>query len=210
MQRSSPSWWCRWLFLGASAMLGCSSGEGGADNTGEGAATLRPCGDPQALLDVATGFVKCEGGWMHRAVIGRCPVRAGASAEGGAQAGADAGLGVGASCTTDADCADLPYGYCVQTSGCAADLGQGPHCDRGCATDADCASGSICECGDTVGHCVAATCKTDADCSGGALCAGLGYYQCQSPADECYVDEQCSHASCGYTEGRRVCIGGIC
>jgi hypothetical protein len=122
--------------------------------------------------------------------------------------------GSGGPCATDADCTELPHGFCQ------VGYSDGfPYCEcsYGCTTDAECGAGKICLCGGAIGKCVPATCTSDADCASG-LCAsyndysidyncGMTRFACQSLADECASHLDCPGEGllCLYQNGRRVC-----
>jgi len=107
-------------------------------------------------------------------------------------------------CTNDADCTAKPHGYCAQVPTIRL-----PACGclYGCVRDADCAAGQNCECGDPIGTCRATACATDASCPKGSLCASADLawggcassppargYQCQTQADTCLTNLDCTTA----------------
>lgn len=154
-----------------------------------------------------TGFQRCDSGFIHRPATAACTSVLPRATEICAE-------GAGA-CSTDADCADQPNGFC------ASGFDGGCSCRAGCITDADCAAGSICQCGDPVGRCVKADCTTDADCDAG-LCAtaqvgdpgcGTTEFVCQTGDDECVVDADCEDGtSCVVTRAGepRTCEKSHC
>lgn len=96
----------------------------------------------------------------------------------------------GEPCSTDANCADAPYGVCGESKKpayCA--------CLYYCSNHDDCPVGTACYC-DGIGQCVEANCREDADCGGYACavspgsCGGGGIF-CHTPEDECAVDDDC-------------------
>jgi hypothetical protein len=205
------------------------------DAGGSAGGGLNECLDPTPWMvnGEDTGFVECgadrsvfqagiafESRVLHRVTTLECPNLLDSESR---EACSSNGLSEASEpCTTDADCTAKPYGFCssVPTS-------HYPQCgcSYGCVSDADCSDGEICECGDPVGQCRAATCTSDADCTGGALCAsaplaaggctfsppGLGY-RCQSEADSCLSDEDCSEVGAGLcafdAESTRSCQQG--
>ncbi|HEY3234995.1 MAG TPA: ferritin-like domain-containing protein, partial [Polyangiaceae bacterium] len=92
-------------------------------------------------------------------------------------------------CTSDLDCTASPHGYC-----------DGGYCIYGCIVDDECGPGRICLCGYPVGHCARATCAIDADCPTGLLCASwtggceATLFDCQTPADQCGGNGDCSNS----------------
>lgn len=181
---------------GVAAVGGTSGGHGGAAAGGATAgapaggaasANQHPCSDPQRAND--DGFVQCTG-FRHResqrACVSKVPRAAAVPHQ---TAGA---------CDFDADCTEKPYGWCSNVS----QVGN-TYCEYGCVQDSDCASGELCDCGDPVGRCVPANCVVDADCQDGFLCrsydssggCGMTVYQCQSPADACGTDADCTSST---------------
>ncbi|WP_437961908.1 ferritin-like domain-containing protein [Sorangium sp. So ce119] len=193
---------------------GGSSVDGPAGSTGSVTPEGPPfaCDDPEPIVvaGVDTGYVRCAGGWMHRAKVVACP-----SALPREEACSDPS-GAAGSCKTDADCTDQPHGYCNAATG--GDVLPGCYCNYGCTTDADCGEGQICLCGDPVGQCVLAQCTSDDDC-GGLLCStyvlnpgcgGTGF-ACQTSADECASDDDCvGEEQCSLEAGRHACTPQIC
>ncbi|WP_437979642.1 ferritin-like domain-containing protein [Sorangium sp. So ce117] len=199
-----------------------STGEGTSSSTGEGTSSstggLPPeefpfaCDDPEPIVvaDQDTGYVRCADGWIHRAEVVTCP-----SPLPRAKACADPSGATG-NCKSDADCTEQPHGYCdVMTGG---EVAPGCFCQYGCTTDADCGEGQICLCGDPVGQCVPSRCTSDQDC-GKLLCSsyvlhpGCGgtAFACQTPADECASDQDCSgDEQCSLEALRHTCTAEIC
>lgn len=178
-------------------LVGCGSETGGGG-------TL-PCegATPVEVLGQDSGYVQCDGEWLHRAEVVQC-----ASALPRAIT-CDTGS-LGGDCTQDSDCTAAPNGQC---GGSGFD---GPYCScsYGCIQDSDCEAGQVCICGDPVGRCAQADCASDADCGEGALCAtyitepGCGgfAFACQTSADECGGDGDCPEGTqCTMKEGHRVC-----
>ncbi len=156
-------------------------------------------------VDQAGGTRRCASGLITRPSPATCESslpRDGTCAQDSA---ADA-------CSTDADCTDYPNGMCNSSSGFD---GLGCYCSYGCTKDADCGTGSICACGEVIGHCEPAGCVTDADCGDGSLCAryesldlacGSQGWECTTPQDECLVHEDCLNGmECVYAVDHRVC-----
>jgi uncharacterized tellurite resistance protein B-like protein len=145
------------------------------------------CLDPQPILqadtDVPSGFVKCEGGFVHRVEAVECvdPAPAGTCDE----------------CLSACDA--QPYGACTYVwegdfDGCA--------CRYGCATDADCGAGKICACAGVAGWhatCIPAACTDSASCGDG-LCGlskydngcGFEYELACAAADGCHTNDDCT------------------
>ncbi|WP_437274510.1 ferritin-like domain-containing protein [Sorangium sp. So ce375] len=170
------------------------------------------CDDPEPIVVAGqnTGYVRCAGGWIHRAEIVTCP-----SPLPRGEACTDPS-GAKGNCTTDADCTERPHGYCNTVTG--GDVAPGCFCHYGCTTDADCGEGQICLCGDPVGQCVLARCTSDKGC-GSLLCSsyvlnpGCGgtAFACQTPADECASDKDCpGDEQCSLEALRHACMGQNC
>ncbi|WP_433926309.1 ferritin-like domain-containing protein [Sorangium cellulosum] len=199
---------------GGSSVDGPAGSTGRAGSTGSVTPEGPPfaCDDPEPVVvaGVDTGYVRCAGGWMHRAKVVACP-----SALPREEACSDPS-GAAGSCKTDADCTDQPHGHCNAATG--GDVLPGCYCNYGCTTDADCGDGQICLCGDPVGQCVLAQCTSDDDC-GGLLCStyvlnpgcgGTGF-ACQTSADECASDDDCvGEEQCSLEAGRHACMPQIC
>ncbi len=151
---------------------------------------LRPCGNPVPIRASGeeTGFVRCDGGWVHRERRSNLPVFSPRS---------DAECRTaGESCRTDGDCADGTYGRCIVRH--LMPPGFVPcHCEYGgCVSDAECGAGEICAppevTHENVGVCVAASCSTDADCAGSLCASGSGrMFACQRREDECDTADDC-------------------
>jgi hypothetical protein len=166
-----------------------------------------PCEDPQPILAQGqdSGFDMCKGGFRRRREPVTCPnalPRAAMCMSTTPETNA---------CSTDADCTEKPNGFC-QNFG-FADGPAGCTCDYGCVTDADCGAGSVCMCGDPVGHCVTASCSSTADCEGGSCseyitlpgCGGAAF-ACQTPDDECASDADCAeNQQCTRDGEKRIC-----
>ncbi|NUP11057.1 MAG: ferritin-like domain-containing protein [Polyangiaceae bacterium] len=170
---------------------------------GCGEASSIPCDNPQPVVidGVDTGFETCDdGGWTHRPAAVECAITAPRP---------DFQCSAALGCQTDDDCADTPFGHCVND-----DFGDGCFCASGCATDADCSAGFICICGGVTGSCVRSSCTDDASCGDALLCAsyvtdpGCGglAFQCQSPDDECASDADCGEsAQCSSDGTKKLC-----
>lgn len=156
------------------------------------------CENPQPILQpdsgLPSGFVMCDGGFIHRAE------QLDASDPQGLDDEACA-LDEFAACHTAADCIGDTYGRCVQ------DPLNGCMCEYGCATDADCDTGFICAPSGVVGArsiCIAAECTIDDDCGEGLCglsdyegCCGITYMTaCADPDEACHVDSECPDAPC--------------
>ncbi|WP_044986242.1 ferritin-like domain-containing protein [Sorangium cellulosum] len=191
-----------------------SSGAGPAGSTGSAPPEGLPfaCDDPEPVLVAGqnTGYVRCAGGWMHRAEVITCP-----SPLPRPEACKDTGGGAG-SCSSDADCTERPHGFC--SPGLGGEAPPGCFCHYGCTTDAECNEGQICLCGDPVGQCVQARCTSDQDC-GTVLCSsyvlnpgcgGTGF-ACQTATDECAGDGDCpGEQQCTLTALRHACAEPLC
>jgi hypothetical protein len=206
---------------GASAHVGAPSYAG---YTAQGGHTFTlDCQSPK--LDPTTHLVTCANGLEHRPQAVACapvPVdnpgfagdsgSAGDTGEGGAGAGAGASS-VGRACQSNADCRDIPLGYC----GRPAD-NQWPTCAAGCVQDSDCGANAICICdGETPGKCVRAGCAVDADCGVNSFCSpvsqvcGVRAFECLSLQDECRLDSDCGmNGTCAFVDGHRACDSSIC
>ncbi len=154
----------------------------------------RNCKNPEPVVvgGKDSGFVRCAGGWLHRARSAPLPPLVPRVEAVCPQVSANE---PGASCVKDGDCRDGKYGRCVQR--CSADGCTACDCEYGgCASDAECAPGSICAppgaWNALVGTCIAASCITDADC-GDRLCASTGEskFACQRGGDECDSQWDC-------------------
>lgn len=172
---------------------------------------LMACLPDEDLGYPGSGVVRCQGGFLHREQALECQpelLRVGSP-------GYPERAPPSSSCFVDADCRQLPNGYCVLR-------GERLLCAYGCRQDADCAEHQLCLCTENLaGTCVAADCRTDADCAPGALCTGPRdlnglvprpeeipvHFACQSPRDECAGD--CFSGPCHYRPEleRRVCGG---
>ncbi|MGC4094198.1 MAG: ferritin-like domain-containing protein [Polyangiaceae bacterium] len=141
--------------------------------------------------DPTGSFVECEGGWKHREVIATCPSKL--PRAGVIPPSSEPTIDL---CHSDADCVAQPNGHCEAPEAGAVNNA----CFYGCTSDADCARGFICECGTSIGTCIASTCASDADCGEGLNCASYAYepgcnfpaYACQQTADQCASDDDCS------------------
>ncbi|MGK3961732.1 ferritin-like domain-containing protein [Sorangium sp. So ce118] len=194
------------------------SGGSAADGSGGSTGSAPPdgfpyeCKDPERIVVAGrdTGYVRCAGGWTHRAEVVDCPSALPREKACSEPSGAAGG------CTTDADCTEHPHGYCNAATG--GEMLPGCFCHYGCTTDADCGAGQICLCGDPVGECVLAQCTSDDDC-GRLLCSsyvlnpgcgGTGF-ACQTPEDECASDADCAgDQQCSLETGRHTCTEPIC
>ena len=174
------------------------SANGGQSGSANGGAAGADCDNAETI----NGYVYCNyRAWAHRPNIETCPNLL-------PRDGITCGLPLG-DCSSDADCTALPHGYC---SGGGADL---CGCKYGCTTDADCAEGSICMCGTNIGTCVKAIdCQSDADCGAdslcasyeGTLCGSIAGFACQSAADQCKSQTDCTGSGCMLTaSGAREC-----
>ena len=193
-----------------------ASVEGGPPADGGGTADASIC-HPSLTDGRDTGFDDCSDGSRRRRAVLACPDRAPSTTD---------TCGNSVSCASDAECTMEANGYCTNVRHIPGYCG----CFYGCMKDADCGSGSICECGVVTGVCVPATCTSDASCGPGLACVrtvkassadvcSLGdpgggvVYSCQTSADECTGDADCSGSGptvCRLVGDRRVCGTNFC
>jgi len=169
-----------------------------------------------------TGFAMCTDGTKQRRAVVQCPLPPTSNPSNCPPSNGD--------CASDAECtqgtsAIFPKGYCAD----AHDLRGYCGCYYGCRQDSDCAPGSICECGVVVGQCVPANCKTNTDCGEGFACVAtfegtagacnpvtnpffppLTRYVCQTAADQCQSDGDCSHVDAGPPVDARLLSHIVC
>jgi hypothetical protein len=196
---------------------GSGTGSGGTlfpGNGGNSSVNRFPCNNPLLSID-SPGYVFCDNGSTIRQTVETCPSKL-PRAEPAPTYSPELG-----GCQYDADCTELPNGYCASGGNeFGGDQAPGTYCYYGCTTDAECGTGMICVCGDPIGHCAQATCASDADCAPGFHCADydasggcdIQGFACQKPADSCMVDVDCGGELCGvdYDSGARVCGGLGC
>lgn len=206
---------------GASQPTG-GTAHGGASQTTGGAVAVT-CVNPKdyQVPDYAhdaapgnpTGFVECDGGWLHRPAAGTCQsylprdttIKGFAPGE----------------CTSDSDCTDAPNGYCTLSSE-GFNPSETTVCAYGCTKDSECGVDGMCVCAYPVGRCIVSDCLTDADCSSG-LCVGVRTetsacgestyeFACHSPYDACPASASCRSAeACQSTAEGRQCVSvGVC
>src|SRR6187402_1498910 len=197
---------------GTSSYGGAPTAGAGPSGGSGGTSSVDAC--PNPVFNSVTKLIDCANGRKHRAESLTCTLFVPPGA-GGASGVAGAGGNAGAAgafnyCTTKADCAALPYGYC-ESGGNAS-----PTCRAGCSKDSDCATG-ICACnGIEPGRCVSAGCSTDADCGPNSLCApvdglcGPGSFECTTPQDECATRADCRTGACTFDGTHRVCNTAVC
>jgi hypothetical protein len=208
---------------GASAHAGATSYAG---YTAQGGHTWTlDCQSPKS--DPRTHLVTCANGLEHRPQAVACapvPVdnpgfagdsgSAGDTGEGGAGPGPGAGASsVGRACQSNADCRDIPLGYCERPAD-----NEAPTCAAGCVQDSDCGANAICICdGVTPGQCVRAGCAVDADCGVNSFCSpvsqvcGVHAFECLSLQDECRLDSDCGmNGTCAFVDGHRACDNAVC
>lgn len=187
------------------------AGSGGMSHAGAGGAIdTTACPDP--VFNPTSKLTNCGNGRMHRPTAIACTFTGtggtpGIGGAGGASAG---GSGGNTYCTSDAECASLPLGFCYREGNAA------PVCKAGCVSDAEC-GGGVCACDGThPGHCVPAGCHTDADCGPTSLCAvasgicgGLSF-QCISPQDQCVSNSECPGGTCAMSGDHRACSNTVC
>jgi hypothetical protein len=200
--------------------LGACGGISSAGSTRDGqqGGPFLPCVDPAPWPGAdgnPSGFVECAGGGLHRVEKRACTSAL-------PQAGTCPALeeGITSGCQTDADCTERPNGYCAGAGDGSQLLGYAPgcYCRYGCLTDADCGDGSLCLCGQPVGHCVAAACSVDSDCAGGALClsytqdpgCGGTAFACQTAGDTCTGGGDCASGYCSLVDGAHHCENTTC
>jgi hypothetical protein len=181
---------------GISGSSGASGASGSSGNAGTGGLDLE-CKNPQPVLAFdgsMTGFVTCDGGFVHRPERVECASRV--------PRPIDEPLPEvpNAQCDSDADCIERRHGHCEEIQD-PTTLGRVRVCLYGCVHDEDCSVGFVCHCGDPVGTCTSASCATDADC-GGLLCTSAltlspcgttfyGAFACQTPTDNCRGFDDC-------------------
>ncbi|MCB9751344.1 MAG: ferritin-like domain-containing protein [Myxococcales bacterium] len=158
------------------------------------------CDDAKPIMqvgapDVATGWVVCANGTIHRDAPAECvdPTPSGTACD-----------IEGQDCMVDADCDAREHGRCVYLPSMIEPI---CGCVYGCTSDADCPGGTICACaGETTlsnypgaSRCIPAECTLSDDC-GGQLCAigslqdgcGANYEaSCTTPTDTCHADADC-------------------
>jgi hypothetical protein len=136
-------------------------------------------------LDQPTGFVRCDGGVVHREQQIACIYTPN-----------DTPCGVEGDplneCSSDLDCTAAPNGSCNVEG-----MDGGCTCTYGCSTDEECGAGNVCLCEGGPGTCVPASCVTDADCDGYRCVYDWAEgFACQTPFDECRFDTDCMGADC--------------
>jgi hypothetical protein len=170
-------------------------------------------GCPNPVFNPNTKLIDCSNGLAHRAEAHTCTFTGSPPEIGGAAGESDVGnAGAPSTCTSNADCAALPLGYCAQVLGGF----YSPECRSGCTKDSDC-PGSICACnGANPGRCVAASCVTDADCGLNSWCApaygacGGNSFVCTTPQDECVTSSDCHGGACDFQADHRACSNAVC
>jgi hypothetical protein len=169
------------------------------------------CSNPSTYIGESTGFVSCDGGFIHRVAKGTCPLHPPTSEI------THPGL---SPCQSDSDCAMIARGHCIYRPSLGL---QG--CESECAADGDCESGQVCLCDSEFNRCIATNCATDADCASGRLCASyanvcspsfVGGFACQIADDACTTNAACvgseyAASVCRPSGGARQCLGaGAC
>jgi hypothetical protein len=180
---------------------GSTTGGSTTGGNGTGGLVVAPC---NAGRPWAPGIDLCEGEYVHRHTVERCPEPEWDSGEGGRSEDVT-------ECVKDADC---PNGtHCVAAPGYTTDC-IAPQCE----TDEDCDGGFICVCapgyelGETgrevsFGTCVRAACRSDAVCPPPYQCSSpmdfddLDGFHCQTSRDNCWGD-----GNCNPSEGNDDCI----
>jgi hypothetical protein len=168
---------------------------------------------PVIVGGIDTGYDSCQGGTLRRRAVVACPVLPIPASKCLPDAG------IPGECTSNADCTSGQSGACTVGSGF-----DGPSCEctYGCVHDSDCGSGSICVCGDPVGHCETSACNAGT-CGAGLDCADetsepgcdIKAFACTTPSDECFSDSDCSQGSgttcsAGVPPGVRKCSPPTC
>lgn len=190
---------------GSSATAG-KPGTAGANSGGSSSGGSSGGGSSSGCERVGNGYERCDGGPIHRPRVEQC-------ASSLPRPATKIAAPVEGQCATDADCVDMPHGYC--TTGVQA---PGTICAYGCVEDSECGPGSICVCGDPVGRCVGSTCTSDADCGAGLRCqsydsshgCGIMRFACQTPQDTCDGDADCQGGFCDAGSGVFTCVMGGC
>lgn len=193
--------WILAAFVGALALGGCSSDDGGAPADGADACTGRAC------ADTGGGGGGGGGGTDASGDVGDPPTACTTDADCPDGTACDAGVGVCVPlCGTDADCAP--------TEACGADGRCAPR--TACTDDSACAGGEACDV--CLGVCVTAdagatVCSMDANCSFEEFCDPcIG--RCQPRlelCDPCTDDAQCGDGGdlcLDYAAGGRFCGQG--
>jgi hypothetical protein len=210
-----------------------TSGEGGAlGESGEGGQGGAPdVFEPLTCTPDGTypgGLLVCAGDFVHRPEARECerPTPDTVETVIAPRVNDDDYGAVITDCQRDVDCG--AGAYCIRRADVVEDRVT-YRCYASCATDSDCDSDQICVCdaferkGSTLetialGRCASASCVTDADCGAGSLCIssltddcgysdmGAADFHCQSAADECNGESDCSGWSeCVYDGARFSC-----
>jgi hypothetical protein len=212
------------LSCGGSTLTGGEGGSGGftAQGGGVGYAGAAAVSDVASLCSGAvspiTKLAACDNGLIHRPEAIACDPRHAAGQGGAAGAGGNngmagmAGAAVPSSCTSNADCSMLNWGWCKLMEG---GPGGESACFAGCLEDSDCSSGGLCRCDPETpaGKCVYGNCHVDSDCGPNSVCAqveascGPLTFQCSHGADECRTKADCPvDAACSPSPvGRLFC-----
>ena len=156
------------------------------------------CENPQPILQpdsgLPSGFVTCDGGFIHRSEKLEATDPLGLD-------DASCLMDEFGLCNTGADCVDDTFGRCV------SDPFGGCLCDYGCATDADCPADQVCAPSGVVGArstCIPAECTIDDECGDGLCalsdyegCCGISFVTaCAAPTESCHVDGECPDMAC--------------
>jgi hypothetical protein len=194
---------------GKAGSAGSKSGGTGGSNVGGsnvGGSSTSAGTAGTACQEVGNGYERCGNGPIHRPRVEEC-------ASSLPRPVAKIAAPVDGQCASDADCLDMPHGYCT------TDVQQpGTVCAYGCVKDSECGPGSICVCGDPVGYCVGSTCTSDAECGAGLLCqsydssrgCGVERFACQTPQDTCSKGADCVGGFCDAGSGVFSCVMGGC
>lgn len=188
---------------GASSTAGKPT-SGGSKSSAGSSSGGGSCVEPEII---GNGYERCGDGPIHRPSIQECES---SLPRAGTQKIAPPADG---QCATDADCADMPHGYCAPGVQLPGNV-----CHHGCVKDSECGAGNICVCGDPVGHCAGSTCASDAECGRGLRCqsydsshgCGIERFACQTPDDTCSSDADCNGGYCDAASGSFACVMGGC
>lgn len=183
--------------------------EGGGGTAGSGVAPPK-CTSP--VLDAMSGMTRCAEGYSYRSRIVTCDTRAtgplGSGGSGGSAgpSGVEGGTGAAPApkhlnCASDADCFDIPRGFC-QPRRTMFDFS---YCAAGCLDDTECATNELCLCGADGGVCISAQCRDETSCEAGYQCATAGppacssimSFACLTREDECVSSESCPQGPVG-------------
>ena len=149
------------------------------------------------------GYVQCESGVVHRPAPETCSTPA-------TPDGVTAPYPELEPCATDADCTEMPNGFCRVTVR-SVPAPTTSVCVYPCTGDGDCALGFACFCDAGGGRCIPASCSSDSDCGDEPCILLFTDIQCGAPVNPelfCQTNEGCS-ADAECSPGT-ACISGTC